>query len=131
MSLCCQLVSLDCLLGDGDFMTNKELAEKILEIIGAQNISTASNCMTRLRIHLVNIDRSVNAKIKGLDGVLGLNYSGNELQIILGPGKATNVANEFKNLLSSKPQIGTKKSERKMPPLRNCSSKRLQVYLFH
>ena len=91
-------------------MSNRELAENILEIVGAKNILSTTNCMTRLRIQLSSINNAVDDKLKELDGVLGINYSGNELQIILGPGKATNVTNEFKSLLSVKPQIGDGKA---------------------
>ena len=87
-------------------MSNKELAENILNIVGAKNIVNVYNCMTRLRLQLVNKDTSINDKLKALEGVLGLNHSDNELQIILGPGKATNVTNELKGLIATKPQIG-------------------------
>ena len=91
-------------------VSNKELAKNILDIVGEKNILNAYNCMTRLRLQLAVKDTAINDRLKELDGVLGLNYSDNELQIILGPGKATNVANEFKNLLSVKPQIGDGKA---------------------
>lgn len=52
-------------------------------------------------------------KLKALDGVLGLNIDGDELQIILGPGRATNVTNEVKALLSkTSPAIGDGKALR-------------------
>ena len=91
-------------------MSNKELAKNILDIVGEKNILNVYNCMTRLRLQIAAKDTAIDDKLRTLDGVLGLNYSDNELQIILGPGKATNVANEFKNLLSSKPQIGDGKA---------------------
>ncbi len=72
-------------------MSNEELAKNILDIVGAEKILKAYNCMTRLRLQLKNIDNTIDDKLKKLDGVVGINYSGNELQIILGPGKATNV----------------------------------------
>ena len=91
-------------------MSNKELAEKILEIVGKNNVNAATNCMTRLRLQIKSKDESMNDKIKSLDGVLGINYSDDELQIILGPGKATSVKNEFSKLLNDKPQIGDGKA---------------------
>ena len=91
-------------------MDNKQLAEKIFEIVGANNILSATNCMTRLRLQLSSCDHSIDDKIKQLDGVLGINYTDNELQIILGPGKATNVKNEFVKLLPNKLQIGDGKA---------------------
>ena len=91
-------------------MSNEELAKNILEIVGAKNVIKAYNCMTRLRLQLIAKDTAIDDKLKALDGVLGLNYSDNELQIILGPGKATNVTNEFNKLLPVKPQIGDGKA---------------------
>lgn len=94
-------------------MSNEELAKNILDIVGTEKILKAYNCMTRLRLQLKSIDNAVDDRLKKLDGVLGINYSGNELQIILGPGKATNVTNVLKNLISdssAKPQIGDGKT---------------------
>ena len=91
-------------------MNNKELAEKILEIVDKDNVISATNCMTRLRVQLKIKDESINDKLKKIDGVIGINYSDNELQIILGPGKATNVKNEFTKLLSNKPKVGDGKA---------------------
>ena len=96
-------------LKEGFLLNNKELAEKIFEIVGEKNILSATNCMTRLRLQLVEKNPQMIDRIKNLDGVLGVNDSGEEFQIILGPGKATNVTNEFKNLIK-KPQIGDGKA---------------------
>ncbi len=89
-------------------MNNKKLAEEIFKIVGAENILSVTNCMTRLRLQIKNKNEAVDEKIKKFEGVLGINYSDNEMQIILGPGKASNVANEFKNFFdeNKNPQIG-------------------------
>lgn len=79
----------------------KKLAAAILQTVGAENIIGATNCMTRLRLHLKRRDQSMLDQLKGLEGVLGLNDDGDELQIILGPGRATNVTNELRELLST------------------------------
>lgn len=63
-----------------------ELAKQILEIVGGEkNVTYCTHCMTRLRFHLsdksvVNLDA-----IKKLDGVIGCQWSGDQLQIIIGP----------------------------------------------
>ena len=89
-------------------MGNEDFAKKIIETLGgAENISSATNCMTRLRVHLKKQDENVFAELKKIDGVLGTNQDGNELQIILGPGKATNICNAVNEILKkSKPKIG-------------------------
>ena len=90
-------------------MTNKESAGEIIRIIGAENILSVTNCMTRLRLHLARREQSTIDRLKAVEGVLGINIDGGELQIILGPGRATNVTNEVRALLAasgSTPKIG-------------------------
>lgn len=89
-------------------MTNEDFAKKIIETLGgAENISSATNCMTRLRVHLKKQDENIFAELKKIDGVLGTNQDGGELQIILGPGKATNICNAVNEILQkSKIKIG-------------------------
>lgn len=89
-------------------MTNKDLAEKITDALGgAKNILSAKNCMTRLRVQLADRNENFFDAVKKIDGVLGINIDGEEVQIILGPGKATNVANAVNEILQkSKIKIG-------------------------
>ena len=68
-------------------MTKEELAQKIYEAIGPkENIMDLTNCMTRVRVQLHK--EPDDATLKSIEGVLGVNHAGPELQIILGPGKA-------------------------------------------
>lgn len=78
----------------------KETAQEIYAIVGPKdNIETVTHCMTRLRLHLVkNADL---AELKAIPGVLGVNQNGDELQIVLGPGKVNRVADAFSALLDS------------------------------
>lgn len=76
----------------------KRLATEIVEKLGGtQNISNLTHCMTRLRI--TPIDRAkVNMEgLKEIDGVLGV-VEQETLQIILGPGIVTRVAEEVSGL---------------------------------
>jgi len=76
-------------------MTNKELARKIVEALGGRdNITRATNCMTRFRVS-VKDDSNINDEaIKDIDGVLGLVKDQGQYQVVLGPGKAKKVADE-------------------------------------
>lgn len=87
----------------------EKLAKTILNTVGEQNILSATNCMTRLRLHLANKNVPLD-EIKKIDGVLGINVDGDELQIILGPGKATKVTNLVNEILKNKPKIGDAKA---------------------
>ncbi|MBQ9486918.1 MAG: PTS transporter subunit EIIC [Selenomonadaceae bacterium] len=92
-------------------MTNEQLAEQIFKIAGgAENILSVTNCMTRVRLQLA---KKISAdEVKKLEGVPGINEEENEFQIIVGPGKSTNVATALNEILkkSNKPRIGDGKA---------------------
>ena len=52
-------------------MTNQELSLKILELVGGrENVNSATNCMTRLRIHVKDDGAIQDEALKGVEGVL-------------------------------------------------------------
>lgn len=76
-------------------MTNQELSKKILELVGGkENVVSAANCMTRLRIQLKDSSLANIDGLKATEGVLGV-VEDVTLQIILGPGKAKKVTDLF------------------------------------
>lgn len=76
-------------------MTNQELSRKILELVGGkENVVTAANCMTRLRIQLKDSSLANIEALKQTEGVLGV-VEDATLQVILGPGKARKVCDLF------------------------------------
>lgn len=78
---------------------NKELAIKILNLVGnKENVSTATHCMTRLRITLKDESKVDIGEIKKVDGVMGCVNQEGQLQVILGPGKVNKVYTEFAKL---------------------------------
>lgn len=115
-------------------MDYDKLARDIYKLTGpSENIQKAYNCMTRLRLTVTN-EHFTKEDLAKLPGVMGVNRSGDEWQIIVGPGKATKLYQAFakslrmtvtashrpkslqkevrKALLTAKPC--TKKSDRKM-----------------
>lgn len=73
-------------------MTNQELAGKIVELVGGkENIKAATNCMTRVRIQLVDESKVQMDALKSVDGVLGV-VEAETLQVVVGPGKSKKVA---------------------------------------
>lgn len=79
----------------------QDLASKILANIGGKdNISSATHCMTRLRLTLKDVSLAKDSKIKALDGVVGINKVGNQYQIIIGP-KVSKVFDALKPQLDS------------------------------
>ena len=77
------------------------IALQIYILTKPHKIIEAHNCMTRLRINIGDTNNLPMQKLKQIDGVLGVNLSGSELQIVLGPAKVNKVAAEFQKLLVS------------------------------
>ena len=76
-------------------MTNQELSKKILELVGGKdNVVSAYNCMTRLRIVLKDRSKVKLQELKATEGVLGV-VEDETLQVVLGPGKAKKVCDLF------------------------------------
>ena len=64
----------------------KGLAESIISLIGGKgNITHALHCATRLRLNLRDYAKVKTDEIKALDGVLGVQKVGEQLQVIIGP----------------------------------------------
>ena len=64
---------------------NKQIATEVLELVGgAENVKIATNCMTRLRLTLKDNNKAEVEKIKKIKGVLGCQFSGSQLQVIIG-----------------------------------------------
>ena len=92
-------------------MNNKELASEILKVIGpAANVIKAYNCMTRLRFS-VQDTHFTKEDLTHIAGVFGVNKTDNEWQIVLGPGKATDVTAELNLLLKNSGDNATPPSE--------------------
>ncbi|SNS58204.1 PTS system IIB component, Glc family /PTS system IIC component, Glc family [Anaerovirgula multivorans] len=73
-------------------IANKELASKIVELVGGKgNIITAANCMTRVRIQVKDQSKVNIKELKEVEGVLGV-VEAETLQVVVGPGKAKKVA---------------------------------------
>lgn len=83
-----------------------ETAKQVLNAVGgAQNVRAAYNCMTRLRLNLVDRDKVNDEALKASKGVIGINDAEGELQVIIGP-TVERVYAEFTamaNLKSQKP----------------------------
>ncbi|WP_387465948.1 PTS N-acetylmuramic acid transporter subunit IIBC [Photorhabdus sp. RM323S] len=81
---------------------NQEMIVQILNAIGnAGNVAQCGNCMTRLRLTLHNDSKVDRTGLKQIPGVLGVIENDNQLQIVLGPGKAQAVAEIMNKLLAS------------------------------
>ncbi|AEB07693.1 Protein-N(pi)-phosphohistidine--sugarphosphotran sferase [Coriobacterium glomerans PW2] len=93
---------------------NRQIATDVLaEVGGAANIISASNCMTRLRLTLKDDSKAVIDSIKKIKGVLGAQFSGSQLQVIIGQN-VPKVCEEF-CAAAGIAQAGDKEQSRDVP----------------
>lgn len=92
----------------------EELANNILELIGgADNASSFTHCVTRLRLNIIEKSGVDLNKIKKLQGVKGAQWSGDQLQIIIGGG-----VDEAYQLVCDKTGLGDSSSQNGAPKKR-------------
>ena len=75
-----------------------ETSKKIVEAVGgAGNISSATNCMTRLRLVLKDEGKAKDDAVQAVKGVKGIMRQGGQYQIIIG-NEVSNLFKEFRKL---------------------------------
>lgn len=76
----------------------QNIAQEILNVVGAENIISATHCATRLRL-VVKDHESIDTKaVEKIDEVKGTFYNSGQYQIILGTGIVNKVFAEFEKL---------------------------------
>ena len=64
---------------------NKRIAEDILKAVGSsKNVTSATHCMTRLRLVLKDESSIDDDEVKAVDGVMGVVHGGQQYQIVVG-----------------------------------------------
>lgn len=64
---------------------NKRIAENILKAVGGpKNVTSATHCMTRLRLVLKDESIVMDDEVKGVDGVMGVVHGGQQYQVVVG-----------------------------------------------
>lgn len=64
----------------------KQTGEKIIEIIGKDNIESMTHCATRLRFSVKDKDSIDKEAIEDIEMVKGVFYNSGQFQVILGTG---------------------------------------------
>lgn len=78
-------------------MNYKETAEKIYEALGgSNNIQSATHCMTRIRLNLIDEKKVKDEDVESIPNVISVVHQGGQYQIILG----NEVAKYYKELVS-------------------------------
>lgn len=79
------------------------MAKGILDNIGGEeNILGFENCMTRLRITLRDMSKFDKERLQNVEGVMGVVESGNQIQVVVGPGTAAKVSDHIKDTTNIK-----------------------------
>ena len=79
-------------------MNNKELAQKITEFIGKDNISSVSHCATRLRLIVKDKNKVNVSEIEKLEEVKGVLFDAGQYQIIFGDKLTKDIFKEISDL---------------------------------
>lgn len=82
-------------------ITSSMVQQLLLFSGGKDNISVCGNCMTRLRLTLRDRDIIELDKLKAVPGVMGVINGDDQLQIILGPGKAQTASEMMNEMLNA------------------------------
>lgn len=77
------------------------IAQILAAVGGSVNVTKCGNCMTRLRLTLADNAEADQAVIKQIPGVMGIVESDDQVQIVLGPGKAQQAADLMQQLIDS------------------------------
>ncbi|HAY53327.1 MAG TPA: PTS beta-glucoside transporter subunit EIIBCA [Lactobacillus sp.] len=86
-------------------MAKSDDTHDIIQAVGGkENINNAWHCMTRLRFNIKDKDKIDYDALKKVDPVMGTNYTGNQLQVVIG----TNVADYYAPLAE---QLGIQTDE--------------------
>ncbi|MBE2133360.1 PTS transporter subunit EIIC [Staphylococcus argenteus] len=76
----------------------QQLAERIIAAVGGMdNIDSVMNCMTRVRIKVLDDNKVDEQGLKQIDGVMGVIHD-ERIQVVVGPGTVNKVANHMAEL---------------------------------
>lgn len=102
-------------------MANKydTMVSSIVDLVGGkENIRSFAHCVTRLRFNVKDKGLVDEAKIRELPGAVGTQWSGNQLQVIIG----NDVENVYKqiakaNNLAVEPEVSAESADEKKKTL--------------
>ncbi|HCQ3488756.1 TPA: PTS transporter subunit EIIC [Staphylococcus aureus] len=76
----------------------QQLAERIIAAVGGMdNIDSVMNCMTRMRIKVLDENKVDDQELRHIDGVMGVIHD-ERIQVVVGPGTVNKVANHMAEL---------------------------------
>ncbi|EGS93877.1 PTS family porter, EIIC [Staphylococcus aureus subsp. aureus 21200] len=76
----------------------QQLADRIIAAVGGMdNIDSVMNCMTRVRIKVLDENKVDDQELRHIDGVMGVIHD-ERIQVVVGPGTVNKVANHMAEL---------------------------------
>lgn len=76
----------------------QQLAERIIAAVGGMdNIDSVMNCMTRVRIKVLDENKVDDQELRHIDGVMGVIHD-ERIQVVVGPGTVNKAANHMAEL---------------------------------
>lgn len=76
----------------------QQLAERIIAAVGGMdNIDSVMNCITRVRIKVLDENKVDDQELRHIDGVMGVIHD-ERIQVVVGPGTVNKVANHMAEL---------------------------------
>lgn len=83
-------------------MDNNQLAKILIDDFGgSSNLNEVINCMTRVRVRVKDNSKVNYDAIKAREGVMGV-VEGDQIQVVLGPGKSEKVAKAMAEISNTK-----------------------------
>ena len=84
-------------------MNNREMALDIIKKMGTkENLLSIENCMTRIRINVRDVKKCEIEQLKKEEYILGVTIQGNNVQLVVGPGKSSKLAAEMSEITGIK-----------------------------
>ncbi|MDQ1137922.1 PTS system sucrose-specific IIC component [Microbacterium sp. SORGH_AS 1204] len=86
------------------------MADAILHALGGpDNVASSTHCATRLRVNPRDVARVNAAALDAVPGVLATQVVGEQVQVVVGPGRVDEVAAAFARVLSPDPTVPTRR----------------------
>ena len=84
-------------------MSNQNMALEIVRFIGGkENLRSIQNCYTRVRMTVADVKKCNKEALEKLEDVMGVVTEGNSVQLVVGPGKSSKVANAISDMTGVK-----------------------------
>ncbi|HCR82687.1 MAG TPA: PTS sucrose transporter subunit IIBC, partial [Lachnospiraceae bacterium] len=84
-------------------MNNREMTLDIIKKMGTkENLLSIENCMTRIRINVRDVKKCEIEQLKKEEYILGVTIQGNNVQLVVGPGKSSKLAAEMSEITGIK-----------------------------